>query len=66
MVSLIEQLFTNETRENQEVSDYVCTSSSSLVSVLFGKLRVDRTSGYLFKRDRPNFDERCLCIYRLV
>ena len=42
MVSLIKQQLMNETRENQRVSDYACTSSSRLLSILFGKLRVIR------------------------
>ena len=42
MVSLKKQQLMNETRENQGVSDHVCTSFSRLLSTLFGKLRVIR------------------------
>ena len=64
MVSLIkQQRMMNETRENQGVLDYVCTPSSHLLSLLFGKLLGIYRSGYSLLRHRPNFDECCSCIY---
>ena len=63
MVSVIKHQLLNETRENQGVLYYVCTPSSRLLSILFGKVRVIRCSGYSLVRDRQNFEECCLCIH---
>ena len=45
MASVMKQQLMNETRENQGVPDYECTSSSRVLSILFRKLRVIRLSG---------------------
>ena len=61
MVSGIKLQLMNETRENQRVSDYVWTSSSRLLSILFGKTLSD---SFIITWDCPNFDECYLCIYK--
>ena len=55
MVSVIKKQLLNEARVNQEVSDYVCTSSSTSSAV-----HIIRQT---LLRKRPYFNEYCSFIY---